>query len=387
MRALARVLTIGSFAGLGGIAYTVFSPVLPIQPPATIAETASIESQPEEIKTPRQTASIAAVGIRITPDDIVGNSQATVNTQQLLDVVPEVESLPPTRRESLAEVIQPASSNNRKVSIEQNRSGVSTADLMKLTEAVSRSAGLTQRSSQFEPGAYAFAPGIGLPVVGNSSRRTGAIPSQAATSGSRNGTSGGGGGGAPAFGGSNSNSAGVAEQGGVLQAITSQAPGTSNATSGSNLLAANSGSGSDASKDYSKFGIQNAQFWAFDFTAGDNADGDVNGDSIVDVEDARFQFDAYLDYLQQELDSPEHLQVVRNSVDDLSRIFNEFNEEAAQKQDPDPTDAISENFVSYMIIEFDTKGFYLPNNQKFQDQASNSNAWQFSANPNPGLNP
>ena len=78
---------------------------------------------------------------------------------------------------------------------------------------------------------------------------------------------------------------------------------------------------------------------------------------------------------------------MRNSVDDLSQIFDEFNDEAATKQDPDPNDAVSENFVSYMIIEFDTKGFYLPDNAAFQQQVADSNAWLFEANPDPGLNP
>ena len=388
MRALARVLTIGSFAGLGAIAYTVFSPLPPTQPLQTVADTTTEEMPLEESQATSDLAPVVAVGIRITPEDIASNSQPTLNTQHLLDAVPEVPSPTPPRRQRLAEAIQPSSKNDKTAAVTQEKPGVSTADLIRLTEAISRSAvSPTRLDNQSGLNAFAFAPGVGLPMTGNSSQRPRASSYPAATNAPRSGSSGGGGGGSPAFGGASSNSPSLGEQGGVLEAITAPAFGASSTTSGSNLLAANLGTGADANKDYSKFGIQNAQFWAFDFTAGDNANGDVNGDNIVDVQDARFQFDAYLDYLQQELDSPEHLQVVRNSVDDLSRIFDEFNSEAAAKQDPDPSDAISENFVSYMIIEFDTKGFYLPNNQKFQNQTSNSNAWQFSANPNPGLNP
>ncbi len=157
---------------------------------------------------------------------------------------------------------------------------------------------------------------------------------------------------------------GVDAGGGVLQSLGGAPAVSGGGTSSEPTVTGVDGlPGGDAVVDHSKFGIPNAQFWEFDFAAGPNGDGDVNGDGIVNRLDAEVQFDDYLDYLNGILD--ESKQLVRYSPSELATIFSDLNTEAASKTfSGEPTDAaVSPNFVTYMIIEFPIKGFYLPQSE------------------------
>lgn len=349
--------------------------------------------------------------IRLTPLQLASSPSVSDATllESLVQMVPEPDSTPEPSVETIASGDRDGLPTD--VPMGQGRaagfaggpsrpSTVSEGDLQTLQQAI-------QQISSSQTGA----PATGRSTIRSGANSglastasiagTGGTPGAARSSGGGGGTGGGGGaggGGLPSGRGAAAATApttvatptAATSPGSVLQALENSVAGPSGSLASvavTNTAGASAAGNLVAASDPSKFGIPNAQFWAFDFTAGTNDNGDMNGDGIIDAADARIQFDAYLTYLQSELDSDEHLQVVRNSVDDLSQIFDEFNDEAATKQDPDPNDAVSENFVSYMIIEFDTKGFYLPDNAAFQQQVADSNAWLFEANPDPGLNP
>lgn len=98
-----------------------------------------------------------------------------------------------------------------------------------------------------------------------------------------------------------------------------------------------------------KFGIPNAQYWTFDFR-------DNDGDGDVDVDDARNHFRAYTTSLEPLLQSAK--QVVKYSPTELNSIFDDLN-----SQIPNTPTPRSPSYLTFMIIEFPVKGFYLPRNE------------------------
>ncbi len=98
-----------------------------------------------------------------------------------------------------------------------------------------------------------------------------------------------------------------------------------------------------------KFGIPNAQYWTFDFQ-------DNDGDNDVDVDDARNHFRAYTSSLEPLLQSAK--QVVKYSPSELNAIFDDLN-----SQIPTTPTPRSPSYLTFMIIEFPIKGFYLPRDE------------------------
>lgn len=97
-----------------------------------------------------------------------------------------------------------------------------------------------------------------------------------------------------------------------------------------------------------KFGIPNHQYWTFDFNE------DTDGDGIFgERDDADAQFG---NYVTQELPSLLEAanQVVKFSPVELESIYRDLNDQI-------PTDSPkSPDFLTFLIIDFPVKGFYLP---------------------------
>ena len=100
-----------------------------------------------------------------------------------------------------------------------------------------------------------------------------------------------------------------------------------------------------------KFGIPNHQYWTFDFKDSTGPNGTPDG--IVDRKDADKNFDDYLTGLQPKLEAAS--QVVKWNPTELRNIYSDLN-----TQIPSTDPAKSPSFLTFMIIDFPVKGFYLP---------------------------
>ena len=101
-----------------------------------------------------------------------------------------------------------------------------------------------------------------------------------------------------------------------------------------------------------KFGIPNHQYWTFDFK---DTTGGPSGtpDGIVDRKDADRHFDNYLAGLRPQLEAAS--QVVKWNPAELRAIYDDLN-----TQIPTTDPAKSPSHLTFLIIDFPVKGFYLP---------------------------
>ncbi len=92
-----------------------------------------------------------------------------------------------------------------------------------------------------------------------------------------------------------------------------------------------------------KYGIPNHQYWTFDFT-------DQNADNVVNRLDADLHFADYLTGLEADLEAAK--QVVKFSPNELQSIYSDLNSQVPPEKSP--------SYLTFMIIDFPVKGFYLP---------------------------
>ncbi|GAB5404935.1 MAG: hypothetical protein Aurels2KO_31660 [Aureliella sp.] len=92
-----------------------------------------------------------------------------------------------------------------------------------------------------------------------------------------------------------------------------------------------------------KYGIPNHQYWTFDFT-------DQNNDNVVNSLDADLHFADYLTGLEADLEAAK--QVVKFSPTELQSIYSDLNSQVPPEKSP--------SYLTFMIIDFPVKGFYLP---------------------------
>ncbi|MGB7347642.1 MAG: hypothetical protein WBD20_25690 [Pirellulaceae bacterium] len=103
-----------------------------------------------------------------------------------------------------------------------------------------------------------------------------------------------------------------------------------------------------------KFGIPNHQYWKFSFT---NSDGDSDGN--INKADADYEFAEYLSQLDGLLKDAK--QVVKFSTAELADTYADLNSQILDDhQVPQGDPAKSPGFLTFMIIDFPVKGFYLP---------------------------